>query len=190
MTIPSVVRVFFAIDLPQDVKESIGRYICALKKKSHNQSIRWSRLENLHITLQFLADVNSEHIPTLIESVKARIEGALKRATLSFGELHLFPTSYRPRVIVLDVAPQAELAVISHVIGEGIKAVHYEIDRRPFRAHLTLGRIKNPKSVNLDFLSEVDLPDVGGVDVNEVVLFRSEPQADGSRYTALERLAI
>lgn len=190
MTIPSVVRVFFAIDLSQDVKEAIGDFICTLKKKSRSKGIRWSRPENLHITLQFLAEVKSEHLPALIENVKARLAVASQASTLSFDKLILFPTPFRPRVIVLDVTPQEGLAEISRVIGEGIQATHYEIDRRPFRAHLTLGRIKNPQGVNLDFLTEVEPLEVGRVDLNEVVLFQSEPHADGSRYTPLERLPL
>jgi 2'-5' RNA ligase len=168
MTLPSVVRVFFAIDLPPAVKEKIGSYICSLKKKSKSHSIRWSRPENLHVTLQFLAEVNSEHLPTLIQSVSKRMEGALKHSTLTFGAVHLFPNPYRPRVIVLDITPQESLATMSSIIGEGIKAAHYEIEKRPFRAHLTLDH----------------------VDINEVVLFRSDPQPEGSRYTPLMRLPL
>lgn len=190
MIMPSVVRVFFAIDLPQDVKETIGQFICALKKKSRSKAIRWSQPENLHITLQFLAEVESERLPALVESVKMSMKNVLSHVSLTFGEIHLFPTPFRPRVIVLDVTSQKELAALSAAIGEGVKAAHYEIDRRPFRAHLTLGRIKNPQGVSLRFLSEVEPLVVGELDINEVVLFRSEPCVDGSRYTALERLVI
>jgi len=190
MILPSVVRVFFAIDLPPLVKEKLGSFICSLKKKSKTHAIRWSRPENLHITLQFLAEVNSEHLPVLIENVKGRMEGALKHSSLRFGEVHLFPNPFRPRVIVLDITPQEELAEISVVIGEGIKAAHYEVEKRPFRAHLTLGRIKNPQGVNLEFLSEAGKVDLDQVDIGEVVLFRSEPQPEGSKYTPIERLPL
>lgn len=190
MTLPSVVRIFFAIDLPADVKDKIGQYICMLKKKSRTHGIRWSRPENLHITLQFLAEVNNDHLPLLMEKVKQHMARVVCHPLLSFGSIKLFPTHYRPRVIVLDISEQEALAELALVIGEGIKEAHYEIEKRPFRAHLTLGRIKDANRVSLDFLAEANGVGVGQIDISEVVLFRSDPHEDGSRYTALEKLAL
>jgi RNA 2',3'-cyclic 3'-phosphodiesterase len=190
MTLPPVIRIFFAIDLPPIAKEKLGRYISMLKKKSRSNSIRWTKPDNLHITLQFLAEVHAEHLPALIDAVRVEMAGAIKRCTLTWGTIHLFPSPYRPRVIVLEMAPQDHLAKLSELIGRGIKASHYEIDTRPFRAHLTLGRIKQPQDIHLSFLSEAGLPDVENIDINEVVLFRSEPLPEGSKYTVMERMGL
>ena len=190
MTLPHVIRIFFAIDLPEHTKTRLGSYIGTLKKKSRTNGIRWTKPENLHITLQFLAEVQSEHLPTLIQNVRSRLEKATHSTTLTFGSLHLFPNPYRPRVIVLDVVPQEELTVLSGLIGEGIKASHYEVESRPFRAHLTLGRIKQPHGMNLRFLDDNQPIGLEQINVNEVILFRSEPQPEGSQYTVVETLKI
>lgn len=190
MTLPPVIRVFFAIDLPSETKERMEEFIAALKKKSRTHGIRWTKPVNLHVTLQFLAETHTEHLPALIENVRSRIEGAVKRSEFRFGSLHLFPNPYRPRVIVLDILPQDNLAVLSGLIGEGIQATHYEIEDRPYRAHLTLGRIKQPRGMKLNFLSECELPEFENIRVDEVVLFRSEPQPEGSEYTVIERVAL
>jgi 2'-5' RNA ligase len=190
MTLPPVIRIFFAIDLPEHAKEQLGGFINRLKKKSRSHGIRWSKPENLHITLQFLAEAKTEHLSALIENVKSRVKEITQASTLVFGRLHLFPSPYRPRVIVLDIAPQEELFALASVIGEGIKASNYEIESRPFRAHLTLGRIKQPQEMNLSFLSECDIPAFEAIDVSEVVLFRSEPQPEGSKYTVMERITL
>ena len=131
-----------------------------------------------------------EHLPTLIANVRAQVEGAIQQAILMFGGLQLFPNPYRPRVIVLEITPQDDLAMLSKLIGEGIKTSHYEIENRPFRAHLTLGRIKQPQGLNLRFLSEFKSPGIEKVVVGEVVLFRSEPQPEGSHYTVVEKVAL
>lgn len=190
MTLPPVVRVFFAIDLPLPVKEKLGSFIGALKKKSRTNAIRWSKPVNLHITLQFLSEMRAEHIALLVENVRAKIEGAIHHSTLTLGKVHLFPSPYRPRVMFLDVTPQADLAQLSQLIGHGIKATDYEIEDKPYRAHLTIGRIKHAHGVDLKFLSTVDVPEIGDIDVNEVVLYRSEPLPEGSRYTPLERISL
>ena len=190
MTLPPVARVFFAIDLPQSAKEKLGSFISLLKKKSKSQAIRWTKPENLHITLQFLAEVKTEDIPAMINNVRAKIAGVIDHAPILLGTPHVFPNPYRPRVIVLDVTPQTDLATLSGLIGHGIKITNYDIEDRPFRAHLTLGRIKQPKEVDLSFLAEAGAPQIEKIEVNEVVLFRSDPLPEGSTYSALERITL
>ena len=190
MTLPPVVRIFFAIDLPLSVKEALGKYIGALKKGSKSNAIRWTKSENLHITLQFLAEVRSEHIASLIENVRKELDRELQHLSLRFGSVQLFPSPYRPRVIVLDVGPQDQLAEIANLIGRAIQASSYEIESRPFRAHLTLGRIKHPHGLNLSFLSEQASSGIENIEVCEVALFRSQPQEEGSMYAVMERLAL
>lgn len=190
MTLPPIVRIFFAIDLPGSAKEMLAKYIGSLKKRSKSHDIRWSRPENLHITLQFLAEVQSKHLATMIENVRLSLEKAIVNAELTLGSLQLFPSPYRPRVIVLDIAPQQPLASLAGLIGEGIQASGYEIEQRPFRAHLTLGRIKHAQDVDLHFLAEFKAPPMEQISVNEVVLFRSEPQQNGSRYSILEKIYL
>lgn len=190
MTLPPVMRIFFAIELPQTVKEKLGRYIGTLKKKSKSQSIRWSKPENLHVTLQFLAEVRSEHLQSMLDNVRGLVQGKVGKKMLTIGQVHMFPNPFRPRVIVLELGPQDELAALAGKIGQGIQASGYEIEDRPFRAHLTLGRIKQPYGVDLGFLNETPLPEVEEIETAEVVLYRSEPQQDGSKYTVLERITL
>ncbi|RDI40064.1 RNA 2',3'-cyclic phosphodiesterase [Aquicella lusitana] len=190
MTLPPAIRIFFAIDLPLSAKEKIGSFIGALKKKSKSNAIRWTKPENLHITLQFLAEIKAADLPELVRNVRGRLARLDKSSTIKLGTLHLFPTPYRPRVIVLDVAPQEQLASLAELIGHGIKATGYEVEDRPFRGHLTLGRIKQPQGIQLGFLNEVELPAIEEIELNEVVAFRSEPQPEGSVYTPLERINL
>jgi 2'-5' RNA ligase len=190
MTLPSVVRVFFAIDLPQAAKQQVDEYMSSLKKEIKSHAIRWSRPENLHITLQFLAEVESTDLNLLLANVKQAVSGFGEKLSFELGALRVFPDPYRPRVIVLDVSPQAALTHLSEAIGQGIRESHYQTEDRPFRAHLTLGRIKQPKGLNLGFLQSSPSINLGEIDLHEVVLFRSEPQPEGSRYSPIERIAI
>lgn len=188
MTLPPVVRIFFAVDLPAPTKKLLGSYISSLKKQAKNQLIRWSLPENLHITLQFLAEVKSSDLGNLTESVRTALQDMTLSLTISFKQLQLFPTPYRPRVIVLEVKEQEALAVLAETIGASIILHDYTIDARPFRGHLTLGRIKQPQHADLSFLQQSSPPTLQEILVEEVVLFRSEPQQFGSHYTILERI--
>lgn len=190
MTLPPVIRIFFAIELPNDTKEKLARYISSLKKKSKSHGVRWSRPENLHITLQFLPEVKAEHLADMLEKVRHELRKEIHQLALRFGEVYLFPNPYHPRVIVLDVSPQDVLANLSKSIGRGIQAGNYEIENRPFKAHITIGRIKQPRNFDLSFLSGVEKLSDEAVPIQEVVLYRSEPQPEGSQYMVLERIGL
>lgn len=189
MTLPAVIRIFFAIDLPDTTKEKIAEFIALLKRKSKTNAIRWTKTDNLHITLQFLAEVRTEHLPMLINNVKSELRTVRKNIQFNFGALKLFPHPYRPRVIVLDITPQAELTMLAHKIGAGILHSAYPTHERPFHGHLTIGRIKHT-GVNLSFLADAELPALGKINIEAVILFRSEPQSDGSKYSVLARMIL
>lgn len=190
MTLPPVIRIFFAIDLAEPTKVKLMEIMRALKKSSRSQGIRWTRPENFHVTLQFLAEVRREHLPLLIANVRAKLATVSQNPEMKFGAINIFPNPYRPRVIVLEVLAQEKLAELSKLIGEGIQATQYEIEGRPFRAHLTLGRIKQPRAMNLSFIEECSLPEFDTIVVDNVALFRSEPQPEGSLYTVLDRISL
>lgn len=190
MTLPKVWRIFFAIDIAPDLKTALGEFITTLKNQSRSQAIRWSCPENLHITLQFLAQVASDDVPVILEAVKEVVKKEAQKTRFKLGRLEVFPSRFRPRVIVIDIEAQAGLAELSAKIGKGIQAANYEIEEKPFRAHLTLGRIKQPQGVRLQFLDEVECPIKEEVIVEEVTLFRSEPRSEGSSYTVIERISL
>lgn len=190
MILPPVVRVFFAVDIPEPVKAKISQYIEQLRKLSKSHQIRWSRPENLHITLQFLAEVQGDDVDKLITHVSRALVGIMPKIALSLKGLHVFPDPHRPRVLVIDVAPQDELAKLSQLIGQGVVDAGYEIEKRAYRAHITIGRLKTAQKSALNFL--VDVPAVPAIkfDNEEVVLFQSEPHPDGSHYIPLHRIAF
>jgi 2'-5' RNA ligase len=112
--------------------------------------------------------------------------GGVAPFRLELGGVQVFPPR-RPRVIALEVVPEAALAALAAAVERGVVAAGFAREERPFRAHLTLGRLRDRA-----------LPDVAGVappppapfDVAEVVLFRSDLEPRGARYTPLERMAL
>mgnify|MGYP003403773538 CR=1 FL=1 len=190
MTIPPRVRVFFALSIPDTVKTSMEKLMGDIKKVTRHHAIRWTTLDNLHITLQFIGEMQVEHVPLLLENVSERLKKGVTLPALTFGKLNLFPSPFRPRVIVLEMGAHPELATLAKTIGDGIEATSYPVEKRLFRAHMTLGRIKQPKSLNMNFINMIKVPELTPLNVEEIVLFRSDPHPDGSHYTEISRLAL
>ena len=107
------IRAFFSIELPKAVKEKINeQLISQLKKTIRHPALRWTREENLHITLQFLGHLDALDVNDLINNVKDELEET-PQFFLQLGQLELFPTLYKPRVITLSVGPTDTLLEIA-----------------------------------------------------------------------------
>lgn len=182
-------RVFFAIELPLAIKKKIDNDIISpLKKNFPKKTLRWTKPDHLHVTLQFLAALKPEDAETLIKNVNSLLNNA-KMFHLLFGQVTLFPTPYQPRIISLAVGPNDRLSDLSKQIGEAISALDYPIETRPFRGHLTLGRFirNNVKRISL---KTIELPTIEHLLITELTLFKSEPTKAGSKYVSLARIPL
>ncbi|MDI9571169.1 MAG: RNA 2',3'-cyclic phosphodiesterase [Pseudomonadota bacterium] len=179
-------RAFLAIALPPEVKANIGR-IQERLKKSVPGDIRWVRPEGVHLTLKFFGEMT---LPEL-ERIKAAVAGPTAAAApfvLEVRGLGAFPEVSRPRVIWLGLA--GETAALMSLRGElerELARAGFPEEERPFRAHLTLGRVKIPKGVlglARTVETETDMA-AGRIPVEEIVLFKSELTPRGAIHTRL-----
>jgi 2'-5' RNA ligase len=182
------IRAFFAIDLPESVQAALHHVQQSLQKHDVSHRLHWTQPVNLHVTLQFLKEVKSTDIDALIKNVSIELA---KAATfeLTLGQLELFPSSSRPRLISMQTGPHDDLSALSHLIGQGILNTHYPIETRPFRGHLTLGRFNDYHNKDFSF-ENIALPVIEKILVTEILFFQSSPSNEGSHYAPLARLKL
>jgi 2'-5' RNA ligase len=178
-------RAFFAWEVPAAAKATLGALAAELRARPDGDGVRWVRSESYHVTLRFLGSVDATVVPALVEAVQNELAAA-KPFEVVLGAPHAFPSAKRPRVVVLAVEPEAPLAALAERIEAGVVAAGLPAERRRFRAHLTLGRVRSRR---LPALSAEPLAS-GPLDVREVVLFRSDLDRDGSRYTPLAQIPL
>ncbi|MDJ0853070.1 MAG: RNA 2',3'-cyclic phosphodiesterase [Myxococcota bacterium] len=178
------IRAFIAVDLDDTARAATASLLARLREGG-GRGVRWVRPEALHVTLFFLGNIAPEQVAPLARSVSAEV-APLAPFALELGEVHLFPSPRRARVVALDVAPEDALSELAAAVQRGVVAEGFEPEDRPFRAHLTLGRIKTGRAPATRGLT------AGGAScqVSEVVLFQSELRREGARYTPLERMAL
>lgn len=178
----SIIRAFFAIDLPDEIKNTLAHLQANIK-----YPVRWTEPRHLHITLQFMKELKLTDLDRLVESIKTALQATMS-FSLELGSVELFPNVKHPRFISLAIEPQEKLANLAKLIGEQILAAHYPIDRRPFRAHLTLGRIQDSLK-NPAFENNLQ-PAMKKCCVTQVVLFQSILAENGANYLPLARLNL
>lgn len=180
------IRAFLAIDPPTVVLENIQAMQNRLKK-SVQGVIRWVRPEGIHLTLKFFGDISAQNVENISEVI-ARRTTAVPPFALEIKGLGAFPDLTRPRVIWLGIKGQlGQLLSLQKDLEEEFFLLGFPEEDRPFRAHLTMGRVKVPKGIiGLAPAAEAagNLT-AGNFTVGEVVLFQSSLSPRGAIYTKL-----
>ena len=180
------VRAFFAVALPEEARQAAAQLARRLCETERGEGVRWVRAESYHLTLRFLGNVAREAIAELRERVALEVS-SLAPFEVRLGGARVFPSPRSPRVIAVAVEPEAPLASLAAGVEQGVVAAGEKPERRRFRAHLTLGRVRNRRFPSVDEFAAIEGP---AFTVEEIVLFQSELHRSGAVYTPLERIAL
>ncbi len=186
MSSPTV-RSFIALDLPGAVRRQLEALIRELAQSG--AQVGWVRPEGIHLTLKFLGNVDLE----LIERIKPVLAGIGERTETVHIEpagCGAFPAVNQPRVVWVGLGGESgSLAVLQGEVEAAMAPFGFAPEDRPFRPHLTLGRVKGRKHIYA--LQQILLARQGFTaepfDVAELVLYKSDLRPDGARYTPLFR---
>lgn len=180
------IRAFLALEIPQDVLDTVSRLQEKLKRDLGGP-ISWTQSQGQHLTLKFFGNVSGEdvkHISSAIDS-RTRLHRPLN---LSIEALGVFPNPQRARVLWCGVAGDTErLSTLQKQLDGDFADLDFPAEDRPFRAHLTLCRIKDPRDVSgIDrALTKYKTFSAGEFSGKELVLFQSKLSPRGAVYTKL-----
>lgn len=180
-------RAFFAFEPDGPSRRAAGAVRDALVGRPHGDGVKWVRDEDLHVTLRFLGAIAAEDVVPLVESVEAQLDDE-PAFELRLGELGSFPPGRRARVVWLALEPAEPAERLARAVERGVAEVGFAPEERPFRAHLTLGRVRRGRRAPR--LDDVPAPQAPPFPVREVVLFESRLGSHGARYTPLERMSL
>jgi 2'-5' RNA ligase len=187
-------RLFVAIPLPDDVKEALGAISARLQKGARfvGQSIAWTAMDSLHLTLAFLGSTPPGQAGPIAEALRP-VAARFGPQRLEIKRLGVFPHWHSPRVLWTGVRDRShQLEALSQAVSAALADFGYVPDGRPFHPHLTLGRFKSLKGADaIERLvrQHTDFR-IGPFIAPQMVLFRSELLPAGAQHTALERMTF
>lgn len=174
-------RVFFAIILPKPINELLFSIVESLEPLMPKNLIHWIHHENFHVTLQFLKNIQPDHLISLIEEV--RVETNRSNAFyLEFSGLEWFPTPKKPKVLSVAIDSQDTLKVLSKKIGHAMNILNYPLEPFPFHGHLSLGRLLHHQPQKISFLSQIKLPHMPLIPITEFYLMESRSEQGKVKY--------
>jgi len=190
---PDLIRAFIAVTLP----EPLAGFVFEVQQtlKAHGLRIAWVPHGNVHLTLKFLGDIEPADIDPIV-AVIAECARRIVPLILSASGLGVFPDLRRPRVVWLGltgdmprlIAFQQDLDTRLVAFGKG----RFKPEERPFKGHLTLGRIKAriDSGILIKALRETGRVASPAFTVDAVHLIQSRLTPSGSIYTPLGRVVL
>jgi 2'-5' RNA ligase len=183
-------RAFVAIELSQAVREALGRAIDKLRPAADD--VRWVKPDNLHLTLKFLGEVPDERLAEVIE-LAASCAAAARAFELNVAGTGAFPSARRPRVVFAEAAERPEgLGELALALNRAMTRVDVPFEDRPFRRHITLGRVRRPRQnpALAAALEKLRATEFGTMEIDRMTLIKSNLTPHGAVYTPLERIEL
>ena len=153
--------------------------------------VKWSRkVENLHITVKFLGQIDEAKLTALAEDL-ARSLAPLPRFPLELRGMGAFPSPRKANVVwagVEDVA-RGLAAVADAVEGVG-ERFGVAREQRAFTGHVTVGRAKGRGVDARAALDAVATRAFGATTIEEVHIYESRLGGEGSTYVLRSRAAL
>ncbi len=182
-------RIFIAVEIDEAVRRRATQLSRAmalvLEQGGGRRSVGWVGLQNLHLTLRFLGELDA----SAAEAVKNRLVPpfAMPAFEIGLSGLGTFPSMGPPRVIWLGVSAGAvALSDVSREVDARLNGLRLPKEERGFHAHLTLGRVKSPDGRRLrDAIVAVGAADAGRCLVDHVTLFESRLAPSGASYSVI-----
>lgn len=182
-----LLRSFIAIDLPADLRNQILQLQKDLSPFT-NSFIRWTKPENIHLTLRFLGDVEKRKLDDVINTLQ-EIAHAELPFELFISSLGVFPNIKQPRIVWVGINECESLTLLVRLFEEKLAILGFTAENRPFKPHLTIGRIRSYCTSNESQMLSHALHSArkfsASLLVNEIVLYKSDLKPGGPVYSRL-----
>jgi len=176
-------RAFVAVFPPLEVRREALSWA---KRRASDDRVRWTRPENVHLTLKFLGDVQ----PEAFGNIRAALgEVCAQHAPFdaALAELGAFPSARRAKTLWIGAGEGSDrLRSLAADVDDALAPLGFERAKRPYVPHLTLGRARG-RPLHLDLPSGAE---VTRFRVRRVELTESRLAAKGATYRTVGGFAL
>jgi 2'-5' RNA ligase len=150
--------------------------------------VKWVTQDQMHLTLKFLGNIDKIKIPEITDAMRSSAQD-LTSFTITFSKIGAFPNLSHPRVIWIGIDKGADiLKLLAEKIETGLEKSGLQKEKRSYKAHLTLGRVRTSKNIQnliklINALNEQNEPNE--TKITKLILFQSTLTPKGAIYTAL-----
>ncbi|WP_058498103.1 RNA 2',3'-cyclic phosphodiesterase [Legionella gratiana] len=185
----NTIRAFFAIVPSKEIRVHLVNVLQSLKQEMPEDYIRWVPIDNIHITLHFIAQLQLQDVVLLSQ----KVAHALKHTPcfqLKLGPIEWFPTLRHPKILSLVVEPHDILCKLASTIAQSLNSLNYPIESRHFRGHMTIGRLRHNQHKKQKLLSQIQLENIPPITIDNIYLIESKLGQERTTYTTLTEFPL
>ena len=184
-------RIFIAINLPEKVKKKLASF----QAKYFSLPARWTKKENLHITLIFIGSVKTEEIPNISESVK-RVVQKHSSCLIHLNKICYGPPNKMPPRMIWAVGKKSK--EINELYKElnntlfNFNLKNSKLDDRTYFSHITLAKIRKWEFKRIEPEERPQIEEAFSLSfkVNSIEIMESRLKKTGPEYTILESVPL
>jgi 2'-5' RNA ligase len=184
-------RTFIAVDLGKSIRD---RLVSLQERLAQSGApVKWVELENLHVTLLFLGEVEDRDVPAVCRAV-ADVCREHTPFPLTVEAAGSFPNARRPRVLWAGIGEGSqELCALHDALETPLLDLGcYRREERRYTPHITIGRVKTerPSDTLAAALARNASWKAGETLIREIQVMSSELTPEGPIYTVLSRAKL
>jgi 2'-5' RNA ligase len=182
-------RCFIAIELPEEVISHLAGLQQSLKKS--RADVRWVNINNIHLTLKFLGDIEETSVNSIIRAIRGTCKNH-KSINIDIRGIGTFPAGRSPRVLWAGVGNNGELLHLQKEIDKEMASLGFAPEKRGFSPHLTLGRFRSSRGRD-ELMATIDMithDSFGQFDVRSVYLIKSDLKPSGAVYSRIAEFPL
>ena len=148
-------RLFLAVSPDEPARARLDRLLDEIRRNLSRweRSVRWVRSEHLHLTVHFLGETPADRIPRLTAALGSSL--ALAPFDLELDGAGVFARRRMVRTLWLSVGRGRDaMGRLHDEVTSRLCAAGWRDERRPFEAHLTIGRVRDGMSGRTAGLAE------------------------------------
>ncbi len=181
-------RSFIAIELPDEVTDALRAASATIKPTLKDPAIRWVPFENIHLTLKFLGEISADQ-KDAIQLALDRSSRGRETIPIILSGFGCFPNTHKPRIFWIGLQdPSGGLRELQQSIEDECAGLGFERERRQFKPHLTLARIKGPIDLTASIealIRSMEGDEIAVFSIDCVTFMKSDLLPTGARYTRL-----
>jgi 2'-5' RNA ligase len=137
----TLVRTFLAVAVPQPIRMHVWRI--AENERQKDVAVKWVGLDNIHITLKFLGEIDEKQQADISRSMQ-QIAAQHESFVVNLKGIGCFPNPKYPRVLWVGVDKGSdELCTLAREIDEQLVVFDFRPEKR-FHPHVTIARMRKP----------------------------------------------
>lgn len=178
-------RLFVSLKIPDNIIENI---IKIRNKVYYDKNVKWEPVENLHLTIKFIGDVNDE----IVEDISDDLDLVTRYPSVSctFNKFGFFYRENKPVILWAGLEVDAQLKRMIDEINLSLQKFSVPVENRKFHPHLTLLRIKNnPGNSFVNSFKNFTFEPILFT-CNTITLYKSILHPEGSEYVKIKNYKL